>query len=73
MGWTQAAVMRAVKATLAPAHAMGLNVASYKVTFCEGIPTVEVILSAESAPPPPPTSVGGIDDLKKRLKAYRRA
>ena len=54
MTFTQAMIIRAVKAALEPARKMGLPVAGYKVTFSQGVPCVDVTLGAES---PPPASV----------------
>lgn len=71
MTWTQASVVRAVKAALEPARKMGLPVAGYKVTFVQGVPCVDVTLSPESAPPAP-VNTGGPDAIKALKERQRR-
>ena len=69
MTFTQAQIVRAVKAALEPARKMGLPVAGYKVTFAQGVPCVDVTLGAES---PPPASVNreavDVEALKERIR-----
>lgn len=68
MTWTQASVMRAVKAALEPARKMGLSVTGYKVTFVQGVPCVDVTLGPESAPSPPAQTGGpNVEELKAHL------
>lgn len=61
MTWTQATVMRAVKAALEPARKMGLHVTGYKVTFVQGVPAVDVTLAGESAHAQPVNTGEGYD------------
>lgn len=68
MTFTQAEVMRAVKAAIEPARKMGLTVSGYKVTFVQGVPCVDVTLGVESTPPAPPKPEGvNVEDFKTRL------
>lgn len=73
---TQAEIVRHVKAVIRAHQAAGLIVTGTKVTFCQGVPTVEVTTAAESAPPPP--IVGGVNvqeftqKLRERANAARR-
>lgn len=66
---TQALITRCVKAAIKGAHAMGLSVAGYKVTFSQGVPSVEVTTGPES-PPAPPVQTGGVNvtELKEALR-----
>jgi len=67
---TQAAIVRAVKAALAPAVKMGWPVAGYKVTFSQGVPCVDVTLGAES-PSASPINTGGsdaVEALRERMR-----
>jgi hypothetical protein len=67
---TQAEISRAVKAAIRPARDLGLIVTGYKVTFCQGVPTVEVTTVSDS-PAPAPTLVGGVnvETLTQQLRA----
>lgn len=72
--WTTATVTRAVKAALGPACKMGLRVAGYKVTFSQGVPSVDVTLGQESAPPPPVETGGeNVEALKIELRRRHAA
>lgn len=65
---TQADMVRAVKVALEPARRMGLKITGYKVTFVQGVPSVDVTVAPESSVPPP--VVMGEDhakELKKRV------
>jgi hypothetical protein len=68
---TQAQIVRAVKAALKPAAEMGLRVTGYKVTFSQGVPSVEVTTASDSIAPAP--VVGGIDVEKFQETLQRRA
>ncbi len=65
--WSQATIMRAVKAALEPARKMGLPVAGYKVSFHQGVPCVDVTLSPESAPAAPVREAVDVQALKERI------
>ncbi len=65
--WSQATIMRAVKAALEPARKMGLPVAGYKVSFVQGVPCVDVTLSPESAPAAPVREAVDVQALKERI------
>lgn len=58
---TQAQVTRAVKAAMKGAHDMGYRIASYKVTFAQGIPSVEIVIGEPAKADAQPVTVEGID------------
>jgi hypothetical protein len=66
--WSQATIMRAVKAALEPARKMGLPVTGYKVSFHQGVPCVDVTLSPESAPAAPAREAVDVQALKERIR-----
>lgn len=74
---TQAAIIRHVKAVILAHKAAGLFVTATKVTFCEGIPSVEVTTGPDSSHARPVKTGGpNVQNFKKALEdrhAARRA
>ena len=66
---TQAEITRHVKSALKAARDMGLNVTSYKITFAQGVPCVEVTTGPESSLPAPVQSGSDhVQELKTRVE-----
>lgn len=68
---TQAQVTRAVKAAIKGAHEMGYRIASFKVTFAQGIPSVEIVIG-ESEKAVEPRVVGAVDIAKFKASLEAR-
>lgn len=67
---TQAEIARCVKAAIRGAHDMGYRVAGHKVTFHQGVPSVEVTYAPESPSHSGPANGGvNVADFKEALRS----
>lgn len=65
---TQAELSRHVRALVTSLQKSGLPVTGVKVTFIQGVPTIEVTTAPESPlPAPVQTGGGNVEELKERV------
>jgi len=66
---TQAELGRHVRALVSSLQKSGLTVTATKVTFVQGVPTIEVTTATESSPPAPVQSGSDhVQELKTRIE-----